>query len=125
MKESALSFILFILQVARPITLKKEAIQTRNRKLAAKAKKAGLAAGFKSKVSSSEMTDFLRFGQYAAASAGTAMGAYHNYPINYGNYGNQSQFNTMMAAGHHFPSGFGTASAFFGASTAGTAAATA
>ena len=71
------------------------------------------------------MTDFLRFGQYAAASAGSAMGAYHNYPINYGNYGNQSQFNTMMAAGHHFPTGFGTASAFFGASTAGTAAATA
>ena len=112
-----------ILQVARPITLKKEAIQTRNRKLAAKAKKAGFASGFKSKVSGSEMTDFFRFGSYAAASAGSAMGAYPNYPINYGNYGNQTQFNSMMAAGHHFPTGFGTASAFFGAS--GTAAATA
>merc|ERR1712223_1774140 len=109
--------------VARPITLKKDGIQTRNRKLAAKAKKSGFASGFKSKVSDSEMTDFFRFGSYAAASAGSAMGAYPNYPINYGNYGNQTQFNTMMAAGHHFPSGFGTASAFFGAS--GTAAATA
>ena len=69
------------------------------------------------------MSDFFRFGSYAAASAGSAMGAYPNYPINYGNYGNQTQFNSMMAAGHHFPTGFGTASAFFGAS--GTAAATA
>ena len=102
--------------------MKKEAIQTRNRKLAAKAKKAGFTSGFKSKVSGSEMTDFFRFGSYAA-SASSAMGAYPNYPINYGNYGNQTQFNSMMA-GHHFPTGFGTASAFFGASS-GTAAATA
>ena len=106
--------------------MKKENIQTRNRKLAAKAKNAGLGSGFKSKVSGAEMTDFFRFGSYAAASAGSAMGAYHNYPaINYGNYGNQSQFNSLMAAGHHFPTGYGSASAFFGASPTGTAAATA
>ena len=106
--------------------MKKENIQTRNRKLAAKAKNSGLGSGFKSKVSGAEMTDFFRFGSYAAASAGSAMGAYHNYPaINYGNYGNQSQFNSLMAAGHHFPTGYGSASAFFGASPTGTAAATA
>jgi len=111
--------------IVRPITLKKENIQTRNRKLAAKAKNVGLGSGFKSKVSGAEMTDFFRFGSYAA-SAGSAMGAYHNYPaINYGNYGNQSQFNSLMAAGHHFPTGYGSASAFFGASPTGTAAATA
>jgi len=51
---------------------------TRNRKLAAKAKKAGLAARFKSKDSSSEMTHFLQFGQYTVASSGSAMGSYNN-----------------------------------------------
>jgi len=35
----------------------------------------------------------------------------------------KTQFDTMMAARHHSPPGFGTASAFFGASAAGTAAA--
>merc|ERR1719367_1407480 len=52
--------------ISRPITLKKDNIQTRNRKLAAKAKKAGFVSGFKSKVSSAEMTDFFRYGSLAA-----------------------------------------------------------
>ena len=94
--------------------------------MAAKAKKAGFVSGFKSKVSSAEMTDFFRYGSLAAsAGSAAAMGAYHNYPINYGNYGNQSQFNSMMAAGHHFPTGFGTTfGTTFGASgTAHSAAA--
>lgn len=95
--------------IARPITLKKDGIQTRNRKLAAKAKNAKAKA---------EMTDFFRFG--SAYSAGSTMG-YNNY------YGNHQNFvpgvgTTHMPGqylGHHFTPGFG--SSFFGAGAAATA----
>merc|ERR1711974_173582 len=99
--------------VARPITLKKDGIQTRNRKLAAKAKKTGKTRA--DMHSTAAAAEFFRFGSYNNSAA-----MYHNY------YSNQSfaaaatgqvsaasgltsQFGTMM--GHHHPA-FATATGF-------------
>ena len=80
--------------MARPITLKKDGIQTRNRKLA--------AAKAKKNKSKTEV-DFLRFG-----SAYNTM----NYQHYYGNAATQNHFQQF----HHFPasSGFN----FFSTATA-------
>ena len=108
--------------MARPITLKKDGIQTRNRKLAAKAKKNKSFPG----MNPTSASDFFRFGTAAAAYGSTTAAAnplYHNY------YNNQfaagqvsSQFGPMM--GHHHFSGFwpsAVSAAAAGAATAATA----
>jgi hypothetical protein len=91
--------------VARPITLKKDGIQTRNRKLAAKAK------------SKKTLADFSRFSSYT--SGGTTTGS--SYMSQYFSNQNFGQM-TYPAMGHHhhhhaLTPNF-TSGAFFGTSTA-------
>merc|ERR1711953_730143 len=92
--------------VARPITLKKDGIQTRNRKLAAKAKKSSALCK-----KATDMSDFFRTPGF--------YGQNYNTYSSYQNYSHPMM--TAAMAGHQFhPSaaaGFGTAASFFGTTT--------
>jgi len=92
------------LQVARPITLKKDGIQTRNRKLAAKAKKSACKKA-------ADMSDFFRTGFYGQN--------YNNYS-SYQNYSHPMM--TAAMAGHQFPTAAGFGTGFFGTTAASATA---
>ena len=123
----------FLLQVARPVTLKKDGIQTRNRKLQGKTKKAAMTKGGLASMTST--SDFFRglsassYGSSAVAghhvSSPAAVAAAHGY--NHLNYytGNHQNFGQMTHPTQFNPynlTSFG-ASAFFG--TGSTTAASA
>ena len=115
------------LQIARPITLKKDGIQTRNRKLAAKAKKAGFNLKNRMDMSSVASADFAaRLGISAAyGAANSVSNSYSPHPTAH-YYGNHQNFGQIAAQSAQFNpynlTNFG-ASAFFGAGS--TTAATA
>ena len=95
--------------MSRPITLKKENIQTRNRKLALKSRTKGQFNGSPS----GGMEDFFkpfdsRFGYGATASASAAS----NYLPGTGYYGQYGQYHPSMASmASNLGSGFGPAAA--------------
>ena len=123
MNSKAVSLTLpsLALQVSRPITLKKDAIQTRNRKLALKARRKGQ---FEGGSPSGGMEDFFkpfdsRFGYGATSSASAAS----NYLPGTGYYGQMhaaAQYHPSMASmASNLGSGFGhAAAAGFSLSTA-------
>ena len=105
-------FPILALQVSRPITLKKDNIQTRNRKLALKARRKGQFDG--GSPSGTGMEDFFkpfdsRFGYGAAASAASSAGSYLPGTGYYG----QMQYHPSMAASvaSNLGTGFGPAAA--------------
>ena len=113
----------YLSQVARPITLKKDGIQTRNRKLALKARTKGqFDGGMLSAAAPSGVQDFFkpfdsRFGGYGAAPSGSnylpaaAAGATGYYGQMHAAAAAASQYHPSVAAASNLSSGFGTAAA--------------
>ena len=115
----------YLSQVARPITLKKDGIQTRNRKLALKARSKGqFDGGMLSAAAPSGVQDFFkpfdsRFGGYGAAGSGSsylpaAAGATGYYGQMHAAAAAASQYHhpsASMAAASNLGTGFGTAAA--------------
>ena len=100
--------------MARPITLKKDGIQTRNRKLAAKAKK---QAAKKMGMEAMSSSDFFRLSSQAyGTNAVMGRNDYHHYYGNHQNFGQMpgtTQFNPSTMMSHHLAATNFGASAFF------------
>ena len=107
----------FDLQVARPITLKKDGIQTRNRKLAAKAKKAAARKMDMSSMAGSVTTAADLFRWSSSYGTNPAAAGYNHY---YGNHSNFGQMNSAQFNPYNHLTNFG-ASAFFGAGSTAAA----
>merc|ERR1719266_707206 len=88
--------------IARPITLKKDGIQTRNRKLAAKAKKAGFNLKNRMDMSSVASADFAaRLGISAAYGAANSVSNSYSHPSHY--YGNHQNFGQIAQSAQFNP----------------------